>query len=219
MGEVDEAVAAARRDLGAAYRRLGHAVIGHHADVDDLATTAAALDRFAADLEQGPPRTRIEMRPSGSHDDDPPADGEEMLTYDDRPISGRAAPLGVDVHVARDGDEAVGSITFGAAHEGAPGRCHGGLVSALFDDVFGFVLALERRPGFTGTLNVRYEHGVPLHRRLECRVRLDRREGRKLMLSGELSGPGDDGAATVFTRATAIFVTIDPELFAITARA
>ena len=44
----------------------------------------------------------------------------------------------------------------GAAHEGAPGRSHGGVVAGLFDDVFGFVLDVVQEPAFTGELTIRY---------------------------------------------------------------
>ena len=105
-------------------------------------------------------------------------------------------------------------ITLDSAHEGAPGRSHGGIISALFDDVFGFLLTLHQQPAFTGTLTIRYEQGVPLHVPLECRVRFDHRDGRKLHFSGELTGPGADGGErTVYTRSTAVFIAIDPDVF------
>ena len=68
-------------------------------------------------------------------------------------------------------------------------------MSALFDDVYGFILTILGQPAFTGTLTIRYEQGVPIHEPLECRVRLDGREGRKLLMSGELTGVGPDGDA------------------------
>ena len=136
-----------------------------------------------------------------------------MFSYDERPVSGRSSPYGLDLRVVRDHDEAVGQLTLRAGHEGAPGRSHGGIISALFDDVFGFLLTIEQQPAFTGTLTIRYEQGVPLHRPLECRVRIERREGRKLHLSGELTGPDDQGEHTVFTRATAVFIAIDADTF------
>jgi hypothetical protein len=64
-----------------------------------------------------------------------------------------------------------------SAHEGAPGRSHGGVVAALFDDVFGFLLTLVVEPAFTGELTVRYEAGVPIGVPLTCRVRITERVG------------------------------------------
>ncbi len=95
-----------------------------------------------------------------------------------------------------------------AAHEGAPGRSHGGIVAALFDDVFGFMLSILSQPAFTGELSIRYEASVPIGVPLECRARLGEREGRKLFMTGELTAHGG-----VVARSTATFISIDREQF------
>ena len=95
-----------------------------------------------------------------------------------------------------------------AAHEGAPGRSHGGIVAALFDDVFGFMLTIIAEPAFTGELSIRYEAGVPIGVPLECRVRLAERDGRKLYMTGELTAHGE-----VVARSKATFIAIDREQF------
>ena len=217
-----EDVAEARLRLGQAYRRLGHTIAARHASAETLDFVATEIDRLERLTAVGERRDRKIERPSGDWGPGP-ADGEEMFSFDERPISGRAAPYGLDLSVRRDGDEAVGRVTLGAAHEGAPGRSHGGIISALFDDVFGFVLTIEQQAAFTGTLTIRYEQGVPIGEPLECRVRLDWSEGRKLFMSGELTvGPagsdtGFDG--NVVTRATAIFISIPEDTFGAGARA
>ncbi len=210
-------IADARIRLGQAYRSLGHAIVGHHVSAADLNGLAERLTTEASNIRQGERRARSLERPSGDWGPGP-ADGEEMFSFDERPISGRAAPYGLDVSILRDGDDAVGHVTLGSAHEGAPGRSHGGIVSALFDDVYGFILTILGQPAFTGTLTVRYEQGVPIRQPLECRVRLDGREGRRLLMSGELTGAGADGETTVFTRSTAIFIAIDETVFGASTR-
>ena len=210
-------VAAARIRVGRAYRSLGHAVVGHHVSAVELDALAERLTGEAAQIRLGEHRVRSLERPSGDWGPGP-ADGEEMFSFDERPISGRAAPYGLDVRIVRDGDDAVGHVTLGSAHEGAPGRSHGGIVSALFDDVYGFILTIIGQPAFTGTLTIRYEQGVPIHEPLECRVRLDGRDGRKLLMSGELTGIDGNGEPTVFTRSTAVFIAIDEAAFGASAR-
>jgi len=84
--------------------------------------------------------------------------------------------------------------------------------------VYGFILTILGQPAFTGTLTIRYEQGVPIHRPLECRVRLDRRDGRKLLMSGELTGADATGSPMVFTRSTAVFIAIDEDAFGASAR-
>jgi hypothetical protein len=203
-------VAEARARTGAAFRRLGHHLAGHHVDAPTLDELAEALDEWASRLGHGERRSRVVERPTGDWGP-APADGAEMFSFDERPISGRSAPYGLDLRVFRDGHEAIGHLVLGPAHEGAPGRSHGGILSALFDDVFGFVLTIEQQPAFTGELTIRYEAGVPIGVPLECRVRLTGRDGRKLHMNGELTPAGDP--ATVYTRARATFIAIDPQHF------
>lgn len=203
-------MAEARARLAAAYRRLGHSIARHQADAELIDQITASVTGSLDLLDELPVRDRTAERPTGDWGP-PPASGEAMYSFDERPVSGRSAPLGFDLSVTRDGDEAVGKLTFGAAHEGAPARSHGGMVSALLDDMFGFILTIEQQAGFTGELTVRYEAGTPIGVPLECRVRMIGRERRKLFMTGELTLDGN--VDTVFARAKATFIAIDPERF------
>ena len=189
----------ARVRLGRAVRDLGHAAIGRQAPAPEIDDVAARVEELVWRLEAHPIRTREAGNfPSWQST---PSDGEPIVTFQDRPISGDASPYGCDLQSLRRGDEAIARFTLRAAHEGAPGRSHGGVVSAIFDDVLGFVLQIHGIPGFTGELSVRYEAGTPIGRPLEMRARLDRREGRKLFMSADL-WDGDRRLAT----ATATFI-------------
>ncbi len=202
-------IADARADIGAAYRRLAHAISGHHIDIETAKRVTATLEELVDDVSAGDTRRRATERPTGDWGP-APADGQPMFSFDERPVSGRAAPLGFDVDVHRSGDDAVGTVTLGRAHEGAPDRSHGGIVAALFDDLFGFVLTIEQQPAFTGELAVRYVAPTPIAEPLECRVRLVERDGRKLNMTGELTvAPTGEVCAT----ATATMIAIDPEAF------
>ncbi len=207
----------ARADAGRALRDLGHALVGHEATAEQLTAATDDLRRLTADFKTGTVRDRVIERPTGDWGP-APADGEEMTSFDERPISGRSSPYGLDLRVVRDGDEVVANVTLQAAHEGAPGRSHGGIISALFDDVFGFILTIYGVPAFTGELTVRYEHGVPLHVPLECRVRLSERDGRKIHMTGELTGDDGNGGRITYTRSRAVFIAIEVEAFAKPAR-
>jgi len=85
-------VADARIRLGQAYRSLGHAIVGHHVSAADLNALADRLTTGASDIREGEHRVRSLERPSGDWGPGP-ADGEEMFSFDERPISGRAALL------------------------------------------------------------------------------------------------------------------------------
>jgi acyl-coenzyme A thioesterase PaaI-like protein len=206
------AEARARRAAGSSVRRLGHALVGNDADTDLLAEVAATLDGLASQLDDGGPRHRP-IEQVGHRERGRTERGATIESYDDRPFSGGASPWGLDLEVHRIGDEVEASVTLRAAHEGAPGRAHGGIIAGLFDDVFGFVLGVVGEPAFTGELKIRYLAPTPLHRPLICRGRLASRQGRKLLIEGELIDR-EDGAETVVARGTGLFITVDPALFA-----
>lgn len=205
-------LAEARAEAGRAVRDIGHALVGRDATAELIERVAAELDRLVGELEECAPRSRATTPFDRSRWEAPPAaDGAPMTSYDDRPISGRSSPWGLDLAIRREGNEAVARLTLRAAHEGAPNRSHGGIVAALFDDVYGFVLDLEQQAGFTGELGIRYRAGTPIGVPLECRVRLDERRGRKLFMSGDLI---DTSTGTVVATSTATFIAIEPEVFA-----
>jgi len=201
-------VGEARAQAGRAIRDIGHALVGHHVPIELLDELTATLDELTARFGSGATRSRGEMSRDGQFAEIP-VDGSIMTTHDERPISGRASPWGLDLEVRRTGDDVVASLTLRAAHEGAPERSHGGIVAALFDDVFGFLLVIESQPAFTGELWVRYEAGIPIGEPLACRVRLARREGRKMFMTGELMVAATD---QVLARSAATFIAMNPLL-------
>lgn len=205
-----DALADARARAGRAIRDAGHALVGHDLSIEEVVRIAELLEELAGRLERRPTRRRDEtpayLRPRLY--EEPPAEGAAMTSHDERPISGRSSPWGLDVEIVREGMEAVGRVTLRAAHEGAPGRSHGGLVAALFDDVYGFVLQIHTQLAFTGELTVRYEGPTPIGQPLECRTRLVGSERRKMFMTGELLDGG-----VVIARSTATFISIPRELF------
>ena len=181
-----------RASAGKAIRDLGHAIVGHHAPLELIDRVSTTLDVLRAELSTLPVRTRAESRPQGEWGE-PPEDGATLTSYDERPVSGRASPWSLDLHLWHDGNEVVASVTMRAAHEGAPGRSHGGIVAALFDDVFGFMLSLLSR----ARVHRRVVHPLRGGRsdRSPARVpcSLADRDGRKLYLTGELTAGGRRG--------------------------
>ena len=105
--------------------------------------------------------------------------------------------------------EVIAHVVLRRGFEGAPGRAHGGIVAAAFDDVTGFVIGRLQEPAFTGELTVRYLAAVPVDEPLEIRARLDGRERRKLFISAEMST-----SSAVVARCRAIYVTVDLSSFA-----
>lgn len=195
-----------RARAAAALRRLGHALMAHEASEDLLERVAAAADRVAANLETAPHRERDLAELKRRLFDVEVADGARVSHYDECFVSGPQNPMGVAIEVRRSGDEVVADVHLGPAFEGAPGRAHGGIVAAVFDDVLGYLLTFLHVPAFTGELLVRYLAAVPIERPLRFRGRVTGRDGRKIRTAGEAEADGE-----VVARATALFITVDPD--------
>lgn len=143
----------------------------------------------------------------------PPADGDTMDHFPDCVVSGHANPMGIAIRVRRDGNDAVAKVTLGSAFEGAPGRAHGGIVAAVFDDTMGFVLSMYQTPAFTGRLSVSYLAPTPVGEELVFRARLRERNGRKLWIEGDAQWHDKR-----IVEAEGLFIAISPEQFAVGAR-
>jgi acyl-coenzyme A thioesterase PaaI-like protein len=209
MNDVD-AILEARARAGKAIRDIGHAFVGRHATLEQIERLAQVLEDIGAELWPADKRSRPEQPFAERQVEDFPQ-GRFESRFDDRPVSGRSSPWGLDIELHRYGDEIDARLTLRSAHEGAPNRSHGGIISALFDDVFGYVLGVIHQAAFTGELTIRYHAPTPLHRELSCRVRLDEQVGRKLLMSGTLT---DVATGQVCASATATFISVNPEMFA-----
>jgi acyl-coenzyme A thioesterase PaaI-like protein len=194
-----------RRTAAQALRRLAHGLVAHEPDDAALAGVAADAARLAECVEGAPRRRRgddvVELLPLLTD----PARDDFSSVLGERPVSGAANPTAADVIFRRDGDEIVAEVRFGPAFEGAPGRVHGGMVAAVFDDVTGGALALARAPAYTARLSVDYLAPVPVDVPVEFRTRLERRDGRKLHVTC-VARHGTE----VVARAEALFIAMPP---------
>jgi acyl-coenzyme A thioesterase PaaI-like protein len=89
----------------------------------------------------------------------------------------------------RLGDDGVTrfDIQCPADHEGGPGVAHGGWTASVLDEVCGHVPILNHQMSVTGTLTVKFLKPVPIERPLEAHAWVDRVEGKKWFISGELT--------------------------------
>lgn len=195
-----------RAEAAAALRRLGHAVVGHDCDPEMLARIAVAAERIAGEVEQGTPRSRPIESMKRRLWESPPPDGGPMSHFAECVVSGEANPMGIAIQPRRVGNEVVADFTLGNAFEGAPARAHGGVVAAIFDDIMGYVLVLERTPAYTGQMTVDYLAPVPIGVPLQTRAWMAERDGRKLWMQAEMTQ--DDA---VIGRARGVFIEIPPE--------
>jgi acyl-coenzyme A thioesterase PaaI-like protein len=208
MADSDDVVSDPRTSVARVLRQLGHAIVAHHVDEDVLERIGGFLGGVVAEVEAGRIRGRDITHVRRTMFAGTPADGRAMQHFPDCIVSGKANPMGIAIQVVRDGDEAVATVALGAAFEGAPGRAHGGIVAAIFDDVMGYVLSIHQTPAYTARLTIVYRAPVPLKANLEFRSRLVARDGRKLRLTAEAWHAG-----TVIADAEALFIGISPERF------
>jgi acyl-coenzyme A thioesterase PaaI-like protein len=194
----------ARLAAAAGLRALSHAFAAHDPEDDVLAAIRETATGLARRIDAAPVRDRLALmrsRPDGS-----------VLGgrgFEDRAVGGWSNPTSIELEVRYDNDEVVAEFVLRRAFEGAPGRAHGGIVAAAFDDVTGFVIGKLQEPAFTGELTVRYVAPVPVDQPLEIRARLDGRERRKLFISAEARA-----GETVVATCRAIYITVDPSRFA-----
>ncbi|OLR90820.1 PaaI family thioesterase [Actinokineospora bangkokensis] len=99
------------------------------------------------------------------------------------------------------------TFTVTAAHQGAPGLAHGGLLACAFDEALGAAVAnLLRRPAVTAKLETEFVRPVPVGTTLHIDAHLDGVAGRKVYVSAEGRLGGEDGDVAV--RARALFVQV-----------
>jgi acyl-coenzyme A thioesterase PaaI-like protein len=198
----------ARLAAAETLRRLGHAIVAHEVDDGAFEQIHAQAADALAEVERAPARARDPLAMKRSLFNVAPPDGGNRTHFPDCIVTGPANPMGIAAHIVRDGDEALLRTTLGEAFEGAPGRAHGGVVAALFDEVLGFVLSIVKTPAYTGRLTVSYRAPTPLGVELELRARLRSRHGRKLHMEGE-ARHGEE----LIAEAEALFIAVDPEHF------
>jgi len=117
-------------------------------------------------------------------------------------------PGSLGVRLRIDGERIRGEVTLDRRHEGAPGYAHGGAVATALDDTLGSLLIVLRKPAVTAKLEIDYRRPAFLGRRFEVEAWIDRIDGRKLHLAGQLT---EDGA--VVAEAKGLFIEVEPEHF------
>ena len=194
----------ARERAAASLRALNHTFAAHDPTDDALASMTEAASALTLLVSEAPTRDRLALMRS--------APGGPILGgsgFEDRAVGGWSNPTGIELEVRFNSGEVIADVVLRRAFEGAPGRAHGGIVAAAFDDVTGFVIGRLQEPAFTGELTVRYLAAVPVDEPLEIRARLDGRERRKLFISAELRT-----REAVVATCRAIYITVDLSRFA-----
>lgn len=203
------AASEARIKAAQALRTLGHEIVGHEVDDSVLEYIANTINNLLPEIQKAPKRSRQIIEMKKARFSQVPQDGQSVEHFPDCVVSGPANPLGIAARAWREGDQAVLRVKLGSAFEGAPGRAHGGVVAALFDDTMGFVLSILQTPAFTGRLTVSYLAPTPLNEEIEFRAWHTNIDGRKITMAGVASYQDK-----VIAKAEALFIAVSPERFA-----
>ncbi|WP_156432852.1 PaaI family thioesterase [Mycobacterium sp. M26] len=117
--------------------------------------------------------------------------------------------LGVHQEVMADG-VVTSDLMCPASQEGGPRVAHGGWTAAVMDEMLGHLPLHHDQLSVTATLTVDFVRPVPIERPLRARAWVDKVEGSKWFVSGELTLlPG----CSVLARATGIWVARDRSHF------
>lgn len=170
----------AGRALGDAVRQIFHQVASRDADAAAFEALQAGLARVLQKLESLPPRKLQRGMALRATDCD-------VYLYESySPLRGLLNPVAPPVKMWTENEVTFGSVTFDAAYEGPPGHVHGGYLAAIFDELLGAAQTVSGKPGFTGTLEIRYLAPTPLYRELKLEGRCTGSEGRKVFAEGKI---------------------------------
>lgn len=131
-------------------------------------------------------------------------DGAEFEAFTASPYSGKHnAMRPTSVTYRRVGDEVHADVLVGAALEGAPGRAHGGLTAAIFDDVMGAMQRTTGLSGYTRELTVEYLARLPIDEVVRFEAQLASSDDRTFTIEAQAI----HGGTTVAT-AQGVFTSV-----------
>ena len=193
--------------LATRLRECTEALMARQHDTADLAAALEFADALYAQLlvgsqlalEDRQARFMEQMMGGGT-----PRHLDVFEPFAESPVSGSMNPLSsLDMTILRDGDRVRATVTIGVAMEGAPGRSHGGIVAALFDDIMGALQLVIDKSGYTRSLLTEYLAALPVGEPVEfLAYEIDAEPG----LFGVEAEAWSDGR--IVARSTGIFTRI-----------
>lgn len=200
QGELPPGQRAERRRLAAAIRRLADLCLTTEAPEEAMRAASYGVERVLDGLKPYPAPSAYDRLKAGIHD--PGNFGDRVA------IVGPANPISPPVVLKGDGEVALGLFTFTAIHQGAPGRAHGGLIAAVFDQTFGYAALRRGLSCVTGSLTVNYLRPTPIGVPLRIEVYFTSTVGRETILTAKLFD-----ADRELANASGLFIEIDPTTF------
>jgi len=152
--------------LATRLRECAEALMAREHDTGDLASALEIADALYSQLLVGSERpledrqARFVKQMMGAV---APQHLDVFEPFAESPLSGSVNPLSpLEVSIFRDGARVRATVTIGVAMEGAPGRSHGGVIAALFDDIMGALQLVIEKSGYTRSLVTEYLAALPV---------------------------------------------------------
>jgi acyl-coenzyme A thioesterase PaaI-like protein len=196
--DFDEQACEALRALVATTRRLNEVIVTSRADIESLDAARASVESAIAKLT---PHAGTRALPRYRYQERAVIGMNGVLPYS--PVTGHYSPLAPPVIVTREGDVVVGRVRFSQGYEGPPSSVHGGIVSAVWDQLLAMAALARDLGGPTASLTIDYKRPTPLETDLEFRAWTTEVDGRKVRTRGECYANGE-----LVTTATALFILI-----------
>jgi hypothetical protein len=169
-----------REELADAVRRLVALSVTAAAPPEVLAEAARRADELAADLAGHVPAADGVPAPRFADRTEQPGDAPTMtesMPFD--VVMGSCNPVALPLTVEFDPPRALGSATYTAPYEGAPGCVHGAILAGAFDIMLTAANVIAKAAGPTVNLSLRYRKptliGQPCHFEAWVTERTDRR--------------------------------------------
>ena len=113
-------------------------------------------------------------------------------------------PSGLQLRFERDEDAVTTTFRGRDEHQGYPGYLHGGIISALLDELMSRVSLLDNRWTMTARLDVRFRHPVRVDQEVRATAEKTRMAGGFLKARGRVELP--DGTVAADATGTYAFV-------------
>lgn len=185
--------------LSQSTRQLIKQIVSTSADTEQLLAISAQVKALADQLavQQG-------ARPIGHFNNEIAAiDPNHTLPYS--PICGYYNPVAPPVAMRFDQQTGIlhGTVNCNRAYEGPKGLVHGGVISAIYDQLLALLTTCSGRPSFTAYLNIQYKKPTPLHQDLQWQAWIDHIDGRKALVKGQCLLDGE-----LLTEAEGLFIQV-----------
>lgn len=186
-------------ELSESTRHLIEQVVSTNADTAQLLAISAQVQALADQLAQ-----QQGKRPIGHFNNDIAAiDPNHALPYS--PMCGYYNPIAPPVAMRFDQATGIlhGSVNCHRTYEGPKGLIHGGVISAIYDQLLALLTTCSGRPSYTAWLNIQYKKPTPLHQDLQWHAWIDHIDGRKALIKGQCLLAGE-----LLTEAEGLFIQV-----------